>query len=95
MPPTFRDAVERRSIIMLTYLNTLPRVIPFALVMLLLLAGLLSTGILAFVALAIVAVFLGWLLYIGWPLMLPSARLLRLLATLLVTGAAVQRLFAG
>jgi len=95
MPASFRDAVERRSVVMLTYLSSLPRVIPFALVIGLLLAGLMATGILAFVALAIVALFLAWLLYIGWPRMHPTGRVLRLLATLLIAVAAVAQLRAG
>ena len=95
MTTSFRDAVERRSVILLTYLSSLPRVIPFALVIALLMAGLLTTGILAFVALAMVALFLAWLLYLGWPDMLPAGRVLRLLATLLIAVAAVERLIAG
>ncbi|MGB9378775.1 MAG: DUF6703 family protein [Mycobacteriales bacterium] len=94
MPANFRDAVERRSVVMLTYISSLPRVIPFGLVIALLLAGLLTTGVLAFAALAIVTLFLGWLLFIGWPQMAPAGRLLRLLSTLLVGAVAVQRLFA-
>ncbi len=92
MPGNFRDAVERRSVVMLTYLSSLPRVIPFALVIGLLLAGLMTSGILAFVALALVALFLAWLLYVGWPQMQPTGRLLRLLATVLIAGAAVAQL---
>lgn len=94
MAAGFRDGVERRSVVMLTYLSSLPRVIPFALVIGLLMAGLLTTGILAFAALALVVLFLGWLLYIGWPLMLPAGRVLRLVATLAIAGAAIHRLFA-
>jgi len=92
MPASFRDSVERRSVVMLTYLNSLPRVVPFALVTGLLMAGLLTTGVLASVALAIIALFLAWLLYIGWPQMNPIGRLLRLLATLLIAAAAVEQL---
>lgn len=95
MSAGFRDAVERRSVVMLTYLSSLPRVIPFGLVIGLLLAGLLTTGVLAFVALAIVALFLAWLLYVGWPQMHPTGRVLRLLATVLIAAAALAQLRAG
>lgn len=88
----FRDSVERRSVVMLTYLNGLPRAVPFTLLLGLLLAGLLTTGILAFIALALVAAFLAWLLFIGWPLMSVPARVLRLASTLLVAGVAVAQL---
>lgn len=94
MAATFRDAVERRSVIMLTYLGSVPRVLPFGLVMALLLAGLLTSGVLAFAAITLVAIFLTWLLYLGWPNMQPSGRALRLLATVVVAAAAVQRLLA-
>ncbi|MEP7020765.1 MAG: DUF6703 family protein [Pseudonocardiales bacterium] len=92
MPGRMRDKIERRSIVALTYLNSLPRPVTFSLVMLLLLAGVLTTGILAAVALGIVALFLAWLLYVGWPQMSPAGRVLRLLATLLVAGFAVRQL---
>lgn len=95
MAAGFRDAVERRSVVMLTYLSSLPRVIPFGLVIGLLMSGLLTTGVLAFAALAILTVFMLWLLYVGWPEMTPVGRALRTLATLLIAAAAVGRLIAG
>lgn len=95
MPASFRDAVERRSVVMLTYLSSLPRVIPFALIIGLLLAGLMTSGILGFVALALVALFLAWLLFVGWPEMRPTGRVVRLLATVLIAAAAVAQLGAG
>jgi len=88
-----RDQIERRSVVMLTYLNGLPRAVPFTLMLGLMIAGLLTTGPLAFIALMLVATFLAWLLVVGWPLMSPSARLLRLASTLLVAGVAVNQLF--
>lgn len=95
MPGTFRDAVERRSILLLTYLNALPRAVPFAVMMALLLVGLLVPGLPGFVALVLVAMFLIWLLYIGWPHLTRESRALRLLAVVLVIGAAVQHLLTG
>jgi hypothetical protein len=92
VPGRMRDKIERRNIVALTYLNSLPRPVTFGLVMLVLLAGVLTTGVLAAVALGIVTLFLTWLLYVGWPQMSPSGRLLRLLATLLVAGFAVRQL---
>ena len=95
MPASFRDAVERRSIVTLTYLNSLPRVVPCGVVGALLLVGLLTTGPPAFAALALVAGLLGWLLYLGWPQMMPIGRVVRLLATLVIAAAAVERLTAS
>jgi len=92
VPERFRDNIERRSVVMLTYLNGLPRAVPFTLMFGLLLAGLLTSGVLAFVALILVAAFLGWLLFIGWPLMSGPARVLRLASTLLVAAVAVNQL---
>lgn len=91
MTGRMRDAIERRSILTLTYLNALPRTVPFGLVMVLLLVGVLAGGTLAGIALGIVGVFLLWLLYVGWPQMSPAARLVRLLATLAVAGFAISR----
>jgi hypothetical protein len=94
VPGTFRDAVERRSILPLTYLNSLPRAVPFAAMMALLLVGLLVPGVLGFLALVVVAGFLIWLVYIGWPHLTRDSRVLRLLAVVLVLAGAVQHLFA-
>jgi len=92
VPGSIRDKIERRSIVALTYLNSLPRPATFGLVMVLLLAGVLTTGILAAIALGMVALFLAWLLYVGWPRMSPGGRVLRLLSTLLVAGFAIRQL---
>ncbi len=91
MPGSLRDDVDRRSIVALSYLNSLPRSIPFGLIMLLLLVGVLTTGIVAAAALGLVALFMAWLLYVGWPQMSPTSRGLRLLVTLAVTGVAASQ----
>jgi hypothetical protein len=92
VPTRFRDSVERRSIVALTYLNSLPQAVPFGLVLLLLLVGVLTNGVAAAMALGVVALFMAWLLYVGWPQMSPVARLLRLLVTVVVAGVAVNQL---
>ncbi len=94
MTSKFRDAIERRSILPLAYLTGLPRAAPFAVMMGLLLVGLLVPGVLGFLALVVVAAFLAWLVYIGWPHLTRDSRALRLLAVVLVIAAAVQHLLA-
>jgi hypothetical protein len=66
-------------------------VVPLA-TLVLLLAGLLFEGVVGFVFLMVVAVFLGWLLVLSWSAVTASGRLLRLAAVVAVAVAAVLQL---
>lgn len=92
MPGPLRAALEKHSYRMLLYFNSLPRAVPFAVVGGLLIAGLVTSGVLSFVALLLVGLFLGWLALLSWPLVSPGGRLLRVACTLVVLAAAVERL---
>jgi hypothetical protein len=73
-------------------LHALPGwVVPLA-TLVLLLAGLLFEGVVGFVFLMVVAVFLGWLLVLSWSAVTASGRLLRLAAVVAVAVAAVLQL---
>jgi hypothetical protein len=54
--------------------------------------GLLVQGPIGFAALAVVAIFLGWLALLSWPVLKPGARALRVLAVGVVAAAAVTQL---
>jgi hypothetical protein len=56
------------------------------------LTGLLVHGPIGFAALAVVAIFLGWLALLSWPVLKPAARALRVLAVGVVAAAAVVQL---
>ena len=84
-----RRAVERRSAALLVYLHQLPRWVPPVVLAALLLTGLTVHGIGGAIALAAVALVLVWLAVVSWPSLSPAGRVVRLLVTALVIGAAV------
>jgi hypothetical protein len=84
-----RRAVERRSAALLVYLHQLPRWVPPVVLAALLLTGLTVHGIGGAIALVAVALVLVWLAVVSWPSLSPAGRVVRLLVTALVIGAAV------
>jgi hypothetical protein len=92
VPARLRDVIERRSVLALTYLNSLPRPVTSGAFLLLLLVGVFTSGMVGAVALGLIAVFMAWLMYVGWPQMSPLARALRLLVTVAVAVLAVRQL---
>jgi len=68
----------------------LPRAVPFLLVAVLLVAGLLVKGAVGGVLLLVLAALLGSLLLLSWPALQPGPRLLRLGVVLLVAVRAVS-----
>ena len=87
-----RAAVLRRSAPAVVYLGALPRSVPFAGVLVLLGLGVFAPAPVGFLALLVMAALMAWLLLLTWPTVSAPARLLRLLATLVVLGFALARL---
>lgn len=86
-----RRATERRSARVLLYLYQLPRWVPPVVLAVLLVVGLAAKGPAAAVALAAVAVALGWLAVLSWPRLTAAGRAGRLLAVaVVITVAAYQ-----
>ena len=76
---------------LLLRLHSLPGwVVPLG-TLVLLLSGLFLSGIPGFACLALVAVFLGWLLAVSWPATSPGGRVLRAAAVLVIAVAAVLK----
>ena len=92
MPSPLRRRVERSSAAPLTWLATRPRWLPFLLVLVLLLGGLLAPVLVAVALLVALVLLLVWLTYLAWPKLDPSGRLTRLLVLALVAYVLVQRL---
>jgi hypothetical protein len=67
----------------------LPRWVPFLVVAVLLVVGLLAQGVVGAVLLLLLAVLLGSLLVLSWPALQPPARLLRLAVVTLIAVRAV------
>jgi len=75
--PSLRESLERSSAPLLQRLAALPRVVPFLVVLALMVAGILVPGW-GWVLVAVVTVFLAWLLLLGWPRLTTPERLMRL-----------------
>ncbi|HET8615351.1 MAG TPA: DUF6703 family protein [Actinomycetales bacterium] len=88
-----RAALERVSVGPLTRVSQLPRAVPFLVVLGLLVAGLLVGGPLGAVAIALVALVVGWLLYLGWPRLTTSERLGRTAVLLLAVALCLTQAF--
>lgn len=91
-PSRRRTAAEMRSARFLLALHRLPRWAPMLVMAVLLLVGLAVSGVVGAACIGAVAVFLGWLLYLSWPLLPARARALRLLAFGLLVGVALAQL---
>jgi hypothetical protein len=85
--------VERVSEPALLRLSRLPRAVPFAVMLALIVAGLLVSGVPGCALIVVGVLFLGWLLYLGWPVFNTSERLMRLSVVALGLALAVIQLF--
>lgn len=72
-----RESLETASAPALRTIAALPRVVPFLAVLALMVAGTLIPGW-GWVLLAVVTLFLAWLLVLGWPRLTAPERLMRI-----------------
>jgi len=77
----------------MTKLSGLPRLLPFFIELALLVTGVWISGPIGFLLLALVAGFVGWVLYLSWPRLTQSLRIMRLAVLLLAIALAVVQLF--
>lgn len=89
MTTSFRRRVELKAGPLVVLLARLPRIVPFAVVLGLLVAGLLVEGTGGAALLAILALLLAVLLFLAWPALQQQARFLRVLIVVLVLARAV------
>ncbi len=87
-----RRALERASAPLLMGLSQLPAWLVPVIMFVLALVGLFAGGLIGFLALGLIAVFLAWLALLSWPVLAPRQRLLRLLAVAVVAAAALVTL---
>ena len=88
--PSLRESVESASYPLVKRLAEMPRWAPFLLILGLMVAGVLIPTY-GWVLIALVAVFLAWLLYLGWPRLSAVDRLMRFAVIAIVVVAAVTR----
>ena len=77
----------------MTKLSRLPRLVPFLILLALLVAGVLISGQVGFVLMSLAAIFVAWVLYLSWPRLSGSERIMRLAVLLLAVAMAVVQLF--
>ena len=77
----------------MTRLSSLPRLVPFLILLALLVGGVFIGGTVGFVLMGVAAIFVGWVLYLSWPRLTSSERIMRSAVLLLAVAMAVVQLF--
>lgn len=93
MPNPLRHSVESASLPLITTLNRLPKAVPFLLLLALLVTGVFVSGPVGFVLMILGAAFVGWVLFLSWPRLSGSERIMRLAVLLLAVVLAAVQLF--
>jgi hypothetical protein len=88
-----RQRIDHASLPLMTKLSRLPRLVPFLILIALLVSGMLIAGPAGFVLIALDAVFVAWVLYLSWPALSSSERIMRLAVLLVAVALAVVQLF--
>jgi hypothetical protein len=91
VPNTLRHRIDQASLPLMTKLSRLPKLLPFAILLTLLVAGVLLGGPVGFVLMALAALFVAWVLYLSWPILSSSERLMRSAVLLLAVAMTVVR----
>jgi hypothetical protein len=90
---TLRQRIDHASLPLITRLSRLPKAMPFLIMLAFLGAGAVIGGPVGFVLMGLAAVFIGWILYLSWPRLSGSERIMRLAVLLLAVALAVVQLF--
>jgi len=93
VPNSVRQRIDHASLPLMTKLSQLPRLVPFLILLALLVGGVLIGGPAGFVLMALAAVFVAWVLYLSWPALSSSERIMRLAVLLVAVALAVVQLF--
>ena len=94
MATALRKRIEVFSAPSLIRLHSLPRAVVPVGIIILMFVGLVKDNAVGGIALLVVCAFVGWLLYLSWPLLESRARILRAITVLLVFIAALSK-FVG
>jgi hypothetical protein len=90
---TLRASIERASLPLVTRISTLPRVVPFLILLALLVTGVVIAGPVGVALMGLAALFVGWVLYLSWPRLTGTERIMRFAVLLLAVAMAVSLLF--
>ncbi len=89
MSTPFRRRVELRAGPAVVLLGRLPKVVPFLVVLVLLVAGLLVKGPVGALLLGVLVLLLSLITFLAWPALQPQGRVIRVVVLALVIGQAV------
>ena len=87
---SLRESFERASLPALTWLSSLPRVVPFLGILVLAVAGVLIPGW-GWVLIALVVVLLTWILLLAWPRLTAAERLMRVAVVALMAAVTITQ----
>ena len=90
--PSLRESLESASAPLLRTIASLPRAVPFLVVLALMVAGALIPGW-GWLLLALVTLFLVWLLVLGWPRLTSQERLMRVAVVALAVAITITQAF--
>ena len=88
-----RRRIDHASLPLVTRLSRLPKPVPFLILLALLVAGVLISGQVGFVLMGLAAIFVAWVLYLSWPRLSGSERIMRLAVLMLAVAMAAVQLF--
>ena len=88
--PTLRESFERISLPALTYLNGLPRFVPFLGILVLTFAGILLPSP-AWLLLVVVILVLAWILALAWPRLSAPEKLMRVAVIAIMVAVLVTQ----
>jgi hypothetical protein len=89
VPNTLRSRVNQASLPLMTKLASLPKAMPFLLMVVLLVGGLLIPDPFGLVLRSLAALFVAWVLYLSWPRLTPTERIMRFAVLMLAAALAV------
>lgn len=89
---SLRESIQRASLPAVERLNALPRFVPFLVILGLMVAGLFVPGW-GWVLLLLVALFLVWTLYLAWPAMDATQRMMRITIVLIAVAITLTQAF--
>jgi hypothetical protein len=95
VPNTVRSRINQASLPLMTRLSRLPRAVPFLVLLALLVGGVFLSGTVGFVLMGLAALFVGWILYLSWPRLKGTERMMRSAVLLLAIAMAIVQLPRG
>lgn len=86
-----RKSVTDASAPLLLRIHSLPKFLVPVVIAVLMMLGLFSPALLGGIALSVVCLFIGWLMYLSWPLLDPSSKLIRSIVFIILVTATVVK----